>query len=83
MSLIGPRPELPAIVATYQPWQHARHSVKPGLTGLWQVTERGNGLMHQHTDIDLRYAHHVTLKTDLHILTQTIPTLLGRRNPGD
>src|SRR5436190_1648982 len=37
MSLVGPRPELPAIVARYEPWQHARHVVTPGLTGWWQV----------------------------------------------
>src|SRR5207253_1548410 len=34
MSLVGPRPELPEIVARYEPWQHERHEVKPGLTGL-------------------------------------------------
>jgi lipopolysaccharide/colanic/teichoic acid biosynthesis glycosyltransferase len=82
MSLVGPRPELPAIVATYQPWQHERHTVKPGLSGLWQVTERGNGLMHQHTEIDLRYARNVSLRGDLWILANTIPALLGRRCAG-
>jgi lipopolysaccharide/colanic/teichoic acid biosynthesis glycosyltransferase len=82
MSLVGPRPELPQIVERYQPWQHARHSVKPGLSGLWQVTERGNGLMHQHTEIDLRYVAKVSFRGDLAILARTIPTLLGRRNPG-
>ena len=83
MSLIGPRPELPHIVARYEPWEHARHIVTPGLTGLWQVTERGNGgLMHEHTDIDLRYVEAVTLRQDLWILLNTVPTLLGRRNAG-
>jgi lipopolysaccharide/colanic/teichoic acid biosynthesis glycosyltransferase len=37
MSLVGPRPELPELVAKYEPWQHQRHLVRPGLTGLWQV----------------------------------------------
>jgi lipopolysaccharide/colanic/teichoic acid biosynthesis glycosyltransferase len=83
MSLVGPRPELPAIVAGYEPWQHQRHTVKPGLSGLWQVTERGNGLMHEHTQIDLRYASNVTLRSDLWILANTIPALLGRRCTGD
>jgi len=83
MSLIGPRPELPQIVDRYQPWEHARHVVSPGLTGLWQVTERGNGgLMHEHTDVDLRYVQAVTLRQDLWILVNTVPTLLGRRNAG-
>jgi lipopolysaccharide/colanic/teichoic acid biosynthesis glycosyltransferase len=82
MSLIGPRPELPQIVAGYESWEHARHSVKPGLSGLWQVTERGNGLMHQHIQVDLDYADNVTLRTDLWILARTIPTLLGRNCAG-
>src|SRR4051794_30952691 len=83
MSLIGPRPELPQIVARYEPWEHARHTVTPGLTGLWQVTDRGNGgLMHEHTDVDLRYVQAVTFRQDLWILVNTVPTLLGRRNAG-
>jgi lipopolysaccharide/colanic/teichoic acid biosynthesis glycosyltransferase len=83
MSLIGPRPELPHIVGRYQAWQHRRHHVKPGLTGLWQVTERGNGLMHEHTHLDLHYARHVTWRQDLSILLRTIPTLLGRSCQGE
>jgi lipopolysaccharide/colanic/teichoic acid biosynthesis glycosyltransferase len=42
MSLIGPRPEVPAAVATYADTAAERHSVRPGLTGLWQVTARGD-----------------------------------------
>ena len=79
MSLIGPRPELVSIVERYDAWQHARHSVKPGLTGLWQVTARGDGLMHEHTHIDLAYASRVSLRSDCKILLLTIPALLGRR----
>ena len=40
MSLVGPRPELPFIVAAYEPWQHERHAVKPGMTGYWQVSRK-------------------------------------------
>jgi lipopolysaccharide/colanic/teichoic acid biosynthesis glycosyltransferase len=79
MSLIGPRPELVSIVERYDTWQHARHRVKPGLTGLWQVTARGDGLMHEHTHIDLAYAARVSLRGDFKILLLTIPALLGRR----
>jgi lipopolysaccharide/colanic/teichoic acid biosynthesis glycosyltransferase len=79
MSLVGPRPELPEIVARYEPWQHERHEVKPGLTGLWQVTERGNGkLMWQSTTPDVVYARTVSLRTDASILIRTIPALLGK-----
>lgn len=79
MSLVGPRPELSAIVEQYEPWQHERHQVKPGLTGLWQVTERGNGkLMCQATTPDVVYARTISLRTDLSILARTVPALLGR-----
>jgi len=79
LSLVGPRPELSLIVEHYEPWQHARHAVKPGLTGLWQITERGNGLMHEHTEVDLRYLRTLSLGTDLKILLLTLPAILGMR----
>ncbi len=79
MSLVGPRPELVAIVNGYSPWQHARHAVTPGMTGLWQVAARGSGLMHQNTHIDLDYVRKVRFSTDLLILLLTIPALLGAR----
>jgi lipopolysaccharide/colanic/teichoic acid biosynthesis glycosyltransferase len=79
MSLVGPRPELQHIVAEhYEPWHHARHQVKPGLTGLWQVTERAHQpLMHQCVATDLRYVRRISFREDLKILVQTIPALLG------
>ena len=80
MSLVGPRPELVSIVSRhYAPWQHARHQVKPGLTGLWQVTERSVGEMHEHTHVDLEYVEHLNARTDFRILLLTIPAVLGRR----
>jgi lipopolysaccharide/colanic/teichoic acid biosynthesis glycosyltransferase len=79
MSLVGPRPELVEIVARYEPWQHQRHAVKPGLTGLWQVTSRGSGMMHLHTDIDLEYIEQMGLVTDLRILFQTLPATVRRK----
>lgn len=79
LSLVGPRPELVGIVARYEPWQHARHAVKPGLTGLWQVTVRGEGEMFEHTDIDIEYARQVTLRGDMKILFLTIPAVLSHK----
>ena len=79
MSLVGPRPELVEIVARYEPWQHQRHIVKPGLTGLWQVSSRGAGMMHLHTDIDLEYIETMGVVTDLKILALTFPATLRRR----
>ena len=79
MSLVGPRPELPEIVRQYEPWQHERHQVKPGLTGLWQVTERGNGKLMCHSSTpDVVYTRTVSLRTDLSILARTVPALLGK-----
>ncbi len=79
LSLIGPRPELATVVEReYEPWQHQRHLVKPGLTGLWQVTERDEqGYMHLHVDTDLRYIRELSPSLDLRILARTIPVLLG------
>lgn len=80
MSMVGPRPELPMIVEQhYQPWQHRRHTVKPGLTGLWQVSERGNGMMHEHVDVDLDYVDQVGLSVDLRIIARTLPAALTSR----
>jgi lipopolysaccharide/colanic/teichoic acid biosynthesis glycosyltransferase len=79
LSLVGPRPELPSIVGQYEPWQHARHAVKPGLTGLWQVKARGNGEMHEHTDLDIEYVQRVTLRRDLTIMCLTIPAILTHK----
>ena len=79
MSLVGPRPEMVQIVDRYEPWQHARHQVKPGVTGLWQVSARGEVPMHEATHIDLEYVNTVSLRTDIRILAKTIPAALGDR----
>ena len=80
MSLVGPRPELEQIVATYEDWQHQRHLVKPGLTGLWQVEARGDGRqMHRNTFYDIQYVDSVSLATDLQILAKTLPAVVTRR----
>jgi lipopolysaccharide/colanic/teichoic acid biosynthesis glycosyltransferase len=80
MSLVGPRPELVSVVERYEPWQHRRHDVKPGLTGLWQVSARGTVDMHHATPIDLEYIDHVSLMTDLKIIARTIPVLVASHN---
>ncbi len=77
MSLVGPRPELPALVDKYEPWQHRRHAVKPGITGLWQVSERGDVPMHEATDIDIEYVDTVSLRMDMRVMVMTIPAALG------
>ena len=79
MSLVGPRPEMVQIVERYEPWQHARHQVKPGVTGLWQISARGEVPMHEATHIDLEYVDSISLATDLRILAKTLPAALGSR----
>ena len=79
MSLVGPRPELVEVVSRYQPWQHRRHAVKPGLTGLWQVSRPTySWLMHENTHIDLDYIDRIGLKTDVRILLRTVSCVLSR-----
>ncbi len=79
LSLVGPRPELATVVASeYQPWQHRRHAVKPGLTGLWQVSDRGDQRLHECTEMELAYLDQVSLTTDLRIIFATIPAMARR-----
>jgi lipopolysaccharide/colanic/teichoic acid biosynthesis glycosyltransferase len=78
MSLVGPRPELVEVVERYEPWQRQRHLVRPGITGLWQVSRRGQGLMHLYTDVDLEYVATLSFRRDLGILLRTIPAALSR-----
>lgn len=79
MSLVGPRPELPEIVASYNDWQHQRHMVKPGLTGLWQVSPQNGKPMHECTDVDLEYIANLSFSSDVSILLRTPAAMLFRR----
>lgn len=79
MSLVGPRPEMPQIVGQYEPWQHYRHAVKPGITGPWQISVQNGKLMHECTDIDIDYIHNLSLWNDLHILARTPAAMIGKR----
>ena len=81
MSLVGPRPELVEIVETkYEPWQHLRHAVKPGVTGLWQISARDNGkMMYECTKTDVEYIQNITFWGDMKILLWTVPSALGKR----
>lgn len=79
MSLIGPRPELPSVVARYEPWQHPRHNVKPGMTGLWQVVARGVDPMEKRTDLDIYYVQSLSPILDLKILMATAKAVIAGR----
>jgi exopolysaccharide biosynthesis polyprenyl glycosylphosphotransferase len=76
MSLVGPRPELPKIVAQYQPWQRQRFIVPQGITGWWQINGRSDKPCHLNTDEDLYYIKNYSFWLDIQILFKTIPALL-------
>ena len=76
MSLVGPRPEMPFIVANYKPWQSSRLRVKPGLTGLWQVAGRKNLPLYYNLEYDFYYVKNQSLSLDLEIFLRTIPVVL-------
>lgn len=76
MSLVGPRPPLPSEVSQYKPWQRRRLSVKPGLTGLWQVSGRNNVDFEEWMALDLRYIDDWSLWLDVKILLRTLPAVL-------
>jgi len=78
MSLIGPRPELPEIVNRYEPWQHQRHLVRPGLTGWWQIHGRSDLPMHENTTLDLYYVANISFWLDIRILLRTIRAVMFR-----
>ena len=72
MSLIGPRPELPFIVEQYESWQFARHEVKPGITGWWQIHHRNDVPLHQNLDYDIYYLRNMSSSLDLTIAWRTL-----------
>ncbi len=80
MSLIGPRPSPFRENQICVPWRKARLSVRPGITGLWQVCrhERSAGDFHQWIYYDMLYVRHMSLWLDVKILLMTILTLGGR-----
>jgi lipopolysaccharide/colanic/teichoic acid biosynthesis glycosyltransferase len=81
MALVGPRPEMPFMVRRYQSWQHLRHLVTPGITGLWQTTCRSTIPLHlpEATEIDLNYIRTASHVTNGAIVARTIRVLVTPR----
>ncbi len=77
MSLIGPRPTLPAQVASYTPRQRGRLAVRPGITGWAQVNGRASLPWSERIELDLYYIEHRSLALDLRILWRTPAMVLG------
>ncbi|MHB1295840.1 MAG: sugar transferase [Anaerolineae bacterium] len=76
MSLVGPRPNLPAEVMQYQPWHRRRLEVPPGITGLWQVSGRSDLTFDEMVLLDIYYIENWSALFDLRILIKTVPTAL-------
>jgi exopolysaccharide biosynthesis polyprenyl glycosylphosphotransferase len=76
MSIVGPRPPLPREVIGYDIWHRRRLSMKPGITGLWQVAARRDPDFDRWVRLDLDYIDHWSLWLDLKIVARTIPAML-------
>lgn len=76
MSLVGPRPALKAEMAEWEPALYARLDVKPGITGMWQVSGRSGTTFAEYTRLDLYYVHNWSLWVDMSILARTIPAVV-------
>lgn len=72
MSVVGPRPEMPFIVAEYTDMHRERLKAKPGITGIWQISGDRSLPIHENMDHDLYYIEHQSLLLDIVIVFQTI-----------
>ncbi len=77
MSLVGPRPPIPAEVLKYKPWQRRRLSMKPGITCIWQVSGRNNIDFEDWMRLDLEYIDNWSLLLDIKILCKTVKEVLS------
>jgi exopolysaccharide biosynthesis polyprenyl glycosylphosphotransferase len=77
MSLVGPRPALPSEVEQYDDWLRNRLKVKPGMTGLWQVSGRAQTSFSDYVRYDLFYIQNWSLSLDLWILWRTLRAVLS------
>jgi lipopolysaccharide/colanic/teichoic acid biosynthesis glycosyltransferase len=79
MSLVGPRPALPREVDAYDFWHRRRLSMKPGITGLWQVSARRSASFDTWAQLDLSYIDRWSLWLDIKILVRTLPAAIEGR----
>ena len=77
MSIVGPRPPIPYEVEAYELWHRKRLDMKPGLTGLWQVSGRNRLPFEEMVRLDLFYIENWSLLLDLKIIMRTAFVVLG------
>lgn len=87
MSLIGPRPLLPAYLPYYTEREKLRHTVRPGITGLAQVNGRNSLKWDDRLELDAKYVENISFSNDIHIIFKTIENVIKRKDivviPGD
>ena len=76
MSIVGPRPEMPFIVAQYNDIQKERLRARPGITGLWQISHKRGEPIHENIDYDLYYIENQSFTLDLAIILGTVFSIL-------
>jgi lipopolysaccharide/colanic/teichoic acid biosynthesis glycosyltransferase len=79
MSLVGPRPHVQKEVDRYPELAELRHSVRPGLTGLWQVSGRSLLTWEESISLDIFYAKNASLILDLRVVVRTVPAVISAR----
>ncbi len=78
MSIVGPRPSLPSEVAKYEPWQHRRFAVRPGLTCYWQVSPtRYQISFDEWMRLDLKYVEDWSLGLDFDLILRTFSVVVS------
>ena len=79
MSVVGPRPQIPAEVELYEPWHRRRLEVQPGITCLWQISGRSHLSFEDWMRLDLDYIRNRSMRLDLEILLKTVPAVIARK----
>src|SRR5690606_5497970 len=79
MSVVGPRPEMEFLVQTYTARPRRRLSVKPGITGPWQISEARREPIHENLQYDLYYIRHQSFLLDLEMIARTFLIMLRPR----
>jgi exopolysaccharide biosynthesis polyprenyl glycosylphosphotransferase len=79
MSLVGPRPLSPLEDAVLDGWESLRRDVRPGITGLWQVSDRTATTWESRVNLDYAHVRHWSWSADLHVLADTVRAVLRRR----
>ena len=77
LSLVGPRPPLPAEVAEYSGWDRKRLDITPGLTCTWQVSGRSDIDFENQVKLDIDYIKHRSILADMILLLKTIPAVMS------